>query len=491
MARNILIVDDEPVQAKIFGKFIKDMNHNIMIMSSGQEVVDFFIDKKNNVNHLMPYDIDVMLLDLSMPQMGGLEVLKHISQAKGDLQVIVLTATNDISLAINAINLGAVDYVVKGEKDVFARVLASINNAVEKRNLKYQVSNLERKSKDQVIFSDIIGKDRNLVEAINLAKKVTNSAVPIIMEGPPGTGKELFARAIHGSGIRSGRPFVAVDCAALRVNNVDEVLFGYEKKSEDGLTERSIGKVREAMDGTLFLNNISELKAEIQVKLLRFLQEGEFQPNGSKITYKSGARIISSCDQDLANLVAKKKFREDLYYRLNIFPIKIPSLKERGWEDIQLLAQSFCYNSSVNENKKIKDISDNAMKLLINYEWEDNVRQLKNYIFRAVVLCDDEYLEPRHFPQIMMVDDGSMAVSRVAAIIKKPASKDSEMFDIFDEEGNCKSLEQIEHEVVQRLHQLYEGNLSEISKKLQVSRSTIYRKLELVNRNQEMIDEEN
>ncbi len=490
MSRNILIVDDEPVQAKMLGKFIKDMSHNIMIMNDGKEVVDFFLEKKNNINHLMPYDIDVMLLDLLMPHMSGLEVLKQISAVRGDLQVIVLTATNDISLAINAINLGAVDYIVKGEKDVFARVIASINNAVEKRNLKYQVYNLERKSKDQVIFSDIIGRDRNLLESINLAKKVTNSAVPVLIEGQSGTGKELFARAIHGSGIRSGRPFIAVDCAGLRSSNASEVLFGYEKKSDDGLVERSIGKVREATDGTLFLNNISELKLDVQVKLLRFLQEGQFQPNGSKTIYKSSARIISSSYQDLTALVKKKKFREDLFYRLNIFPIRLPSLMDRGPEDIQLLSESFCYNSSVNENKKIKGISDNAMKLLITYEWEDNVRQLKNYIFRAVVLCDDEYLETRHFPQIMMIDNQPISVSKLSAIIKKPRTKDSEMFDIFDEDGQCKSLEDIEYEVVQRLHQLYEGNLSEISKQLKVSRSTIYRKLDLVNKNPEQDEAE-
>lgn len=481
MSRNILIVDDEPVQAKMLGKFIKDMNHEIMIMNNGQDVVDFFLDKKNNINHLMPYDIDVMLLDLSMPGVSGLEVLKQISAVKGDLQVIVLTASNDVSLAVNAINLGAVDYIIKGEKDVFARVIASINNAVEKRNLKYQVYNLERKSRDQVVFSDIIGNDRALNEAINLAKKVTNSVIPVLIEGARGVGKELFARAIHGSGPRSGKPFIAVDCGGLKPHNAADILFGYERKTEDGLIERSVGKVREATDGTLFLDNVGELKMDVQVKLLRFLQEGQFQPIGSKTIYKSTARIISSCDEELLNLVKKKKFREDLCYRLNIFPIHIPTLTARGPEDIQLLAENFCYNASVNENKKIKGLSDNALKLLLAYEWEDNVRQLRNYIFRAVVLCDEEYLEPRHFPQIMMIDNHAISISRLSNMIKKPRTKNSEMLDIFDEDGDCKSLDDIEYEIVQRLHQLYEGNLSEISKKLKVSRSTIYRKLDMIN----------
>lgn len=486
MTRNILIVDDEPVQAKMLGKLIKDMNHEIMIMSNGQEVVDFFLDKKNNINHLMPYDIDVMLLDLSMPKISGLDVLKQISSVKGDLQVIVLTASNDVSLAVNAINLGAVDYIIKGEKDVFARVVASINNAVEKRNLKYQVYNLERRNRDQVIFSDIIGNDHALNEAISLAKKAANSIVPVLIEGARGTGKELFARAIHGSGARSGKPFVMVDCASLKPNNFDEVLFGYEKKAENGNVERSPGKIREAIDGTLFFDNVGELKMEVQIKLLRFLQDNQFQPVGSKAIYKNTSRIICSCDEDLLGLVRKRKFREDLCYRLNIFPIRIPSLIERGPEDMHLLSEHFCYNASVNENKKIKGLSDNALKLLLAYEWEDNVRQLRNYIFRAVVLCDEEYLEPRHFPQIMMLEDRAISISRLSSMIKKPRTKNSEMIDIFDEDGDCKSLDEIEYEIVQRLYQVYDGNLSEISKQLKVSRSTIYRKLDMMNSKDEM-----
>lgn len=489
MTRNILIVDDEPVQTKMLEKFIKDMNYNVMVMTDGQQVVDFFVDKVNNINRLSPKDIDVMLLDLSMPIMSGMEVLKRIYDIKGDLQIIVLTSSTDVSLVINAIDFGAIDYIVKGDKDMFTRVVASINNACEKRTLKTQVYHLERKTKNQMVFSDIVGGSPELVLAVNLAKKVATSTVPVLIEGPSGTGKELLAKVIHGSGPRSGRPFITVNCAELKLNNAIEILFGYERRSDDGMVEKSVGKVREAQDGTLFFKNISELKIDIQIKLLRFLQDSQFQPAGSKLIYKSNARVISSSNYDVADLVRKKKFREDLLYRLNIFPIKLPSLAERGAQDLQLLAESFCYNASISENKKIKGLSDNAMKLLLNYEWEDNVRQLQHYIFRAVVLCDEEYLEPKHFPQIIMIDNQPVSVAKLANIIKKPQATDSEIFDIFDEHGNCKSLEDIEHEVVQRLHNLYDGNLSEISKKLKVSRSTIYRKLDMVNKNDYNVQE--
>lgn len=489
MTRNILIVDDEPVQVKMLEKLVKDMDCNPMVMTDGQQVVDFFVDRKNNINRLQPKDIDVMLLDLSMPIMGGIEVLKRICDIKGDLQIIVLTATNEVSLVVNAIDFGASDYIVKGTKDMFLRVAAAINSACEKRTLKTQVYHLQRKTKNQVVFSDIIGMSKELLAATSAAKKAATSSVPVLIEGPSGTGKELMAKAIHGSGPRSGKPFIAINCAELKINNATEILFGYERRSDDGMVEKSSGKVQEAQDGTLFLNNISELKIDVQIKLLRFLQDGQFQPNGSKLIYKSNARIVSSSNHDVADLVRKKKFREDLLYRLNIFPIKLLPLSERGPNDLQLLAESFCANASLNENKKIKGLSDNALKLLLNYEWEDNIRQLQHYIFRAVVLCDDEYLEPKHFPQIIMIDNQPVSVAKLATIIKKPHSTDSEVFDIFDEYGNCKSLEDIEHEVVQRLHNLYDGNLSEISKKLKVSRSTIYRKLDMVNKNEYNVSE--
>ncbi|MDA0902466.1 MAG: sigma-54 dependent transcriptional regulator, partial [Proteobacteria bacterium] len=474
--RNILIVDDELVQAKVFEKFIKDMGQESIVMNNGSDVVDFFLNKKT-IKNISVQDIDVMLLDLSMPDINGLTVLKQIASVKGDMQVIVLTGTNDINLAIKAINLGAFDYIVKGEKDVFARVIASINNAIEKRNLKYQVSNLERKDKDQVVFSDIIGNSEPIINAINLAKKVINSNIPVMLEGLGGTGKETFARAIHGSSSRSGKPFAIVDCRALKLNSADTILFGYERTADDGSLEKVVGKIREANGGTLFLDNVDALKMSTQAKLLYFIQEGVVEPIGSKTIYKANIRIISSTSKDLDALVKKGRFREDLFYRLSIFPIKIPTLKERGDEDIKLLAENFYYNFSVNENKKIRGISDEALQLLVNFDWERRAAPCVYYIFRAVILCDNELLKAKHFPQIVNVKNSVKIVPN--AVEEVVADKDVELIDIFDERGVCKSLEFIEEEVVKRLVEFYGGNLSEVAKQLKVGRSTIYRKLRL------------
>ncbi len=471
-----MIVDDEPTQCKVLSKFIGDMGHSYLVMNSGMQVVDFFMNKKV-IDQMSCHDVDVMLLDLSMPDLDGLTVLKEINPIKGDLQVIVLTANKDISRAINAINLGAIDYIVKGEKDIFARVTASINNAIEKKNLKYQVSHLARKSKDQVAFSDIIGQSPAISNVVKLAKKAINSSIPILIEGPSGSGKELLARAIHGSSLRSGKPFVLVECDMLRSNNAEEELFGSEKFVSDS-TVKNIGKIREANNGTIFFEKIDSLKMDLQVKILRFLQEGELEPVGSNQLVRVNARVISSTNRDLSKMVEAKKFREDLRYRIASLPINMPALRERGEEDIKLLAENFTRNFSINENKKIKGISNDALYLLCNYEWEDNIRQLKNSIFRAVVLCDEDFLKPEHFPQLLNKENNSLTKSKAA--IKYNSDINSELIDIFDDEGKCKTLDIIEEEIIKRLVDIYNGNLSEVAKQLDVGRSTIYRKLKII-----------
>ncbi len=475
--RTILIVDDEPTQSKVLSKFIEELDHNYLVMSSGMEVVDFFMNKKV-IKGISCHDVDVMLLDLSMPDLDGLTVLKQISPIKGDMQVIVLTANKDASLTVAAINYGAIDYIVKGDKDIFVRVSASINNAIEKKNLKYQVSHLVRKGRDQVAFSDIIGQSEQISNSIKLAKKAINSTIPILLEGPSGCGKELLARAIHGSSPRSGKPFIMVECDALKSANAEEDLFGSEKPLSDGMV-KNIGKFREANNGTILLEKIDTLRSDLQMKLLRFMQEGEFIPVSGKDPVRVNVRIISSTTRDLEKLVAAKKFREDLRYRIAAFPIPVPALKDRGEEDIKFLAENFCRDFSVNENKKIKSISSDALYLLYNYDWEDNVRQLKNSIFRAVVLCDGDFLKPEHFPQLLNKENNSLTKAKAA--IKKNSDINSELIDIFDDEGKCKTIDAIEEEIIKRLVDIYNGNLSEVAKQLDIGRSTIYRKLKILN----------
>ena len=473
--RNILIVDDEPTQCKILKKFIGNMGHNFLIMNSGVEVIDFFMNK-SVIDGITANNIDVMLLDLSMPDVDGLTVLRKIERSKGNVQIIVLTASEDISLAVNAISLGATDYIIKGKDDIFARLTASINNAIDKKNLKYQVSNLVRKDQNQVAFYDIIGQSEILVGVIDLAKRAVNLSIPLLIKGEDGSGKELLARAIHGSGVRSGKSFVVIECDMLDNNIAMEELFGIEKSATND--KPKIGKFREAEGGTIFFKKIDALSSEMQTRLVRFLQDGEFYSVGGSRAIAANVRLIASTSKDLAKLVADKKFREDLRYAISIFPINVPSLKDRGDKDIMMLAQHFCRTFSINENKKIKAINESVSNLLCGYEWKDNVRQLKNYIFRAVVLCDTDSLELEHFPQLLNGQvDGGRKID--AGAKKKVGSSSNDAIEIFDEQGRCKSLADIEEEIARKLMEKFNGNISEVAKQLNIARSTLYRKLKI------------
>ncbi len=473
--RNLLIVDDEPTQCKILKKFIGNMGHNFLIMNGGIEVIDFFVNK-SVIDGITANDIDVMLLDLSMPDVDGVTVLKKIERLKGNMQIIVLTASEDIPLAVTAISLGATDYIIKGKDDIFARLTASINNAIDKKNLKYQVSNLVRKDQNQVALYDIIGQSEVLVGAIDLAKRAVNLSIPLLIKGEDGSGKELLARAIHGSGVRSGKSFVVIECDMLDGNTAFEELFGIEKGATND--KPKIGKFREAEGGTIFLKKIDALSLDLQTRLVRFLQDGEFYSIGGARAIVANVRLIASTGKDLAKLVGEKKFREDLRYAISIFPISMPSLKERGEKDTMILAQHFCRTFSINENKKIKSINDSVTELLCSCDWKDNVRQLKNYIFRAVVLCDTDSLELEHFPQLLNgYSEGAKKTD--ISMKKKLGISSSEAIDIFDEQGRCKSLADIEEEIARKLMEKFNGNISEVAKQLNIARSTLYRKLKI------------
>ncbi len=473
--RNILIVDDEPTQCKILKKFIGNMGHNFLIMNSGVEVIDFFINK-SVIENITANDIDVMLLDLSMPDVDGLTVLKKIESYKGNIQIIVLTASEDISIAVKAISLGATDYIIKGKDDIFARLTASINNAIDKKNLKYQVSNLVRKDQNQVAFYDIIGQSEAITNMIDLAKRAVNLSIPLLIKGESGSGKELLARAIHGSGVRSGKPFTVIECDMLDSAHAIEELFGIEKVAAN--EKSKIGKFRESEGGTIFFKKIDALNIDIQAKIVRFLQDGEFYSVGGSRPIAGNVRLIASTTKDLPKLVAERKFREDLRYAISIFPIQVPSLVDRGEKDIIMLAQHFCRTFSINENKKIKGIGKPVEELLCGNEWKDNIRQLKNYIFRAVVLCDGDLLESEHFPQLLNSQDGGSRRTDVL-INKKFAPQSNDSVEIFDNQGQCKTLADLEEEITRKVMAKFNGNISEVAKQLNIARSTLYRKLKI------------
>ena len=463
---NILIVDDEKTQCKLLEKFVSNQGYHSLTMNSGVEAVDFFVSKKV-IDGLTNQDIDVMLLDLSMPDLDGISVLKKLHDIKSDVQVIVLTATSDIELAVKAINLGAIDYIVKEGDDIYARLTTSIKNAIDKKNLKYQVSNLVRKDQNQVSFSDILGKSESMTSVINLAKKAVSIAIPILIEGPSGSGKELLARAIHGSGKRSGKPFISIECDMIKPDVMEEYIFGLDK-GKNG--KPKIGKIREADGGTILFKKIEFLTLDIQMKLLRFLQDGEFYTADGIRPIKSNARFIASTSRSDSELSDDKKFRQDFKYAISIFPISIPALNNRGDGDIKIMSEHFLRTFAVNENKKVTSFSFSVEEMLQNFNWKGNVRQLKNYIFRAVILCDDAILQPEHFPQILNAEG---VTDRHILGIR------DEVIHIFKDDGNSKTLSDIEEEIAKKLMTKFYGNISEVAKQLNIARSTLYRKLKI------------
>jgi DNA-binding NtrC family response regulator len=335
---------------------------------------------------------------------------------------------------------------------------------------------------------------------ISLGRRAAASNIPVLIEGESGVGKELIARAIQGESERVGRPFITVNCGAIPENLVESILFGHEKGAFTGAVDRRIGKFQEADGGTLFLDEVGELPLDAQVKLLRAIQEGEVDPVGAKRPVKVNFRLISATNRDMIQLVKDGKFREDLYYRLNVFPIGVPALRQR-LDDVPELANHFLARFAAEEGKRVVEISDEAMRLLTAYSWPGNVRQLENAVFRAVVLADGPILTVAEFPQIAAHVEGFKAevpaapaqvVARAAytgpALLGAEATvpqtvdigqgaRGSLGIPAVDATGEIRSLESIEADMIRLALGRYRGHMTEVAKRLDIGRSTLYRKM--------------
>jgi DNA-binding NtrC family response regulator len=349
----------------------------------------------------------------------------------------------------------------------------SIENALKLTMLSGEVSRLTRRMEGALGFDDLVGRSPAMTKAIGLARRAAASTIPVLIEGESGVGKELMARAIQGSGERSGKPFVAVNCGAIPDNLVESILFGHERGAFTGAAERHTGKFLEATGGTLFLDEIGELKLDMQVKLLRALQEGEIDPVGGKKPIKVDIRLISATNRDLWRLVQEGKFREDLYYRLNVYPIRVPPMRERP-EDLLPLIGHFIARISLAEGKRIVGIDPAAERLLTGYDWPGNVRQLENAVFRAVVLCDGERLSVCDFPQIAQL-------AGMPTPVRAPGGGGTAgpngALSVFDGGGDLRPLADVEADMIRHAIDRYRGQMTEISRRLGIGRSTLYRKV--------------
>src|SRR5690242_18434299 len=390
MVASILIADDDAVQRRLVENMVQKCGYEAVVVDSGDAVVDLLM-RADGPN------IDAVVLDLVMPGLDGMGVLARIREAGINIPVIVQTAHGGIDNVISAMRAGAQDFVVKPVG--LERLQVSLRNALNTSALKGELQRIRHSREGRLTFSDIITRSETMAGVLRAAQKAASSTIPVLIEGESGVGKELFARAIHGSGERKSKPFVAINCGAIPDNLVESNLFGHEKGAFTGATERHTGKFVEASGGTLFLDEVSELPLTAQVKLLRALQEGAVEAVGGRKPVKVDVRIISATNRRLLERVKEGHFREDLFYRLHVLPLTVPPLRARR-EDIPHLLRHFLARIGAEENRTITGITGEAMAHLAQLDWPGNIRQLENAVYRAVVMSDGDQLGLSDFPAL-------------------------------------------------------------------------------------------
>ena len=507
MSERILIVDDDPVQRRLLEAMLTRAGYEPIVVEGGDAAVTQLSAADSR--------IDAVVLDLMMPDLDGLGVLGRMREAGLSIPVIVQTAHGGIDNVVTAMRAGATDFVVKpvGAE----RLQVSLRNALATSALQGELARMKRSRSGTMTFKDIVTRSPRMQAMIRQAEKAAGSAIPVLIEGASGVGKELVARAIHGTGERRTKPFVAVNCGAIPDNLVESILFGHEKGAFTGATDRHVGKFIEAAGGTLFLDEVGELPVAAQVKLLRAIQEGEVEPVGARKPVKVDVRLISATNRDLLADVKSGRFREDLFYRLHVYPIGVPALNERR-EDIPALARHFLTRFAAEEGKRIRGLDAGAMSLLTAHRWPGNVRQLENAVFRAVVLADGDEIGVAEFPQIASqlsragdhdrpvvehaaaeaavnhIDEDALPIvndsADLAGSIAPQSPADAALLSLLDANGEVRTLDEVETEAIRFAIAHYRGQMSEVARRLQIGRSTLYRKLDALGLGQRLDEAE-
>ena len=440
----ILVVEDEELMRSILRKLLEDEGYDVFTADTAESALTVFPEN----------DVAVTLTDIKMSGMDGIELLDRIKSIDEEAVVIIMTAYSSVDSAVAALRMGAYDYITK--PFVNEDLLQTVKNAVQQRELFRENRALRRELNKQYTFSEIIGKSDSLQHIFRLVQKVASTNANVLIQGESGTGKELVARAVHFNSERSSKPFLAVNCGALPESLLESELFGHTKGSFTGAVADKKGLFRSAAGGTMFLDEIGEMPLALQVKLLRALQEHEVTPVGSATPVKFDARIIAATNKDLEIEVAENRFREDLFYRLNVVEISVPPLRERR-EDIPLLVKHFISKSARSQNAAEKGISHDAMSALANYPWHGNVRELENAIERAFILSGDE------------ID--------LESLPPKIRQNANHTFGIRDTDGFRPTLEEMERRYVMEIMRGVGDDKSKAANILGIDVSTLYRKL--------------
>jgi DNA-binding NtrC family response regulator len=473
MDKNILIVDDDAAQRRYLAALLTASGYRVEQAAGGVAALDLLLGPQGQGA------VAALLLDLNMPDLDGLSVLRKLRAAGVALPVLVLTSDGSVARAVDAMRAGATDFLVKPVGP--ERLTVSIRNALSLASLSSEVRRLSRRQDNRLSFDELIANARATRAAIAMARRAARSDIPVLISGESGTGKEVFARAIHGSSERAGAPFVAVNCGALPAMLIESILFGHEKGAFTGATTRRAGKFQEASGGTLFLDEIGELPPEAQVKLLRAIQTGEVDPVGGAEPARVDIRLISATNRDLDRMIADGTFREDLYYRIGVFPLPLPPLRNRR-EDLPGLAQMFLNRFVAVEQTPIEGFSPAAIEVILSARWPGNVRQLENTIHRAVVLSDGPLIQPtdlRGLSEVVATSPPPAQSADPVDAAARPRDPQAVTPDLFlTPEGEIRRLIDIEAAVISAAIRLYRGRMSETARRLGIGRSTLYRKIE-------------
>jgi DNA-binding NtrC family response regulator len=444
MKSNVLVVEDEELMRSILRQLLEGEGFQVYTADSAESALEIFAAN----------EVAVVLTDIKMAGMDGLELLDQIKAVDEEAIVIIMTAYSSVDSAIAALRLGAYDYVTK--PFVNENLLQTVRNAVQTKTLFSENRALRRELNKHYSFAEIIGKSEPLERVFRLVEKVADTNASILIQGESGTGKELIARAIHFKSQRAAKPFLAVNCGALPESLLESELFGHTKGAFTGAATDKKGFFRSANGGTLFLDEVGEMPQSLQVKLLRALQEHEVTPIGSSVAVKFDARIICATNKNLEREVAENRFREDLFYRLNVIEIDLPPLRERR-EDIPLLVKHFAAKIAREQNAPEKPFAGEALAALVNYSWQGNVRELQNVVERAFILSGDE-----------------INVENLPEKIKSSAVNN---FEIRDKEGFRPTLEEMERRYILEILNSAGDDKADAAIVLGIDLSTLYRKL--------------
>jgi two-component system, NtrC family, response regulator len=383
----LVVIDDEVNAAAALETLLRDDGYEVARAN----------DARSGLQLVEKNDPDLVLTDLRMPGMDGLELLAKIRETRPETMVLLMTAFGTVKTAVKAMKLGAEDYLSKPIDVEELEVV--LEKTLEKKRLLEETRVLKARLEQKYKFDNLVGESPGMLQVFKTIRQVAPSSASVLLLGESGTGKELFAQAIHQNSLRKGKPFIRVACASLPETLLESELFGHEKGSFTGALYTRAGRFEAADGGTLFLDEIGDISPTVQVKLLRFLEEKEFERVGGNRTFKVDVRIVVATHRDLKKKIEDGSFREDLYYRLNVIEIHIPPLRERDG-DIPLLAHHFMKKYAEANGKDVQGLSDDVLALLLRHPWQGNVRELENAMERAVVLSDEPVLSPAHFPTL-------------------------------------------------------------------------------------------